>query len=222
MTKGFVTGLLGAIGVLGAASAPAALVILNSIHVRSGEAPDGWTLKSNRGAPDVSAIDDAGGKVIRLKSNKSSFALERSVDVDLARFPYLSWNWKVSQLPKGGDFRRSATDDQAAQVLVAFSDRRVLTYLWDTSAPKGIMESASAIPLVHIWAFVCRSGASELNRWIPESRNIVEDFKKAYNRPPPRVKGIRLQINSQHTGTSAESYFGEVSFRSAADRAAAQ
>ena len=216
MTKGLVAGLLGVAFGLGAASAPAALVILNSVHVRAGEAPDGWTLKANRGTPDVSAIEDAGGKVIRLKSHKSSFALERGVDVDLDRFPYLTWNWKVSELPAGGDFRRSATDDQAAQVMVAFSDRHILTYLWDTSAPQGTMESASAIPLVHIWAFVCRSGASELNRWIPESRNIVEDYKKAYNRPPPRVKGIRLQINSQHTGTSAESYFGEVSFRATA------
>ena len=216
MTNGLVAGLLGVAVGLGAASAPAALVILNSVHVRAGEAPDGWTLKANRGTPDVSAIEDAGGKVIRLKSHKSSFALERSVDVDLDKFPYLAWNWKVSELPAGGDFRRSATDDQAAQVMVAFSDRHILTYLWDTSAPQGTMESASAIPLVHIWAFVCRSGASELNRWIPESRNIVEDYKKAYNRPPPRVKGIRLQINSQHTGTSAESYFGEVSFRATA------
>ena len=34
-------------------------------------------------------------------------------------------------------------------------------------------------------------------------------------KPAPRVKGLRLQINSQHTGTVAESYFGEVAFRSA-------
>jgi hypothetical protein len=28
------------------------------------------------------------------------------------------------------------------------------------------------------------------------------------------VKGVRIQINSQHTATVAESYFGEVVFRS--------
>jgi hypothetical protein len=28
------------------------------------------------------------------------------------------------------------------------------------------------------------------------------------------VKGLRIQINSQHTGTMAESYFGDVAFRS--------
>ena len=47
-----------------------------------------------------------------------------------------------------------------------------------------------------------------------ESRNVAADYERAYGRVAPRVKGLRLQINSQHTGTTAESYFGEVAFRS--------
>ena len=99
-------------------------------------------------------------------------------------------------------------------MLVAFADKRVLSYIWDTTAPAGTMESASSIPLVHIYAVVCRSGATDLNRWLTESRNLAGDYEKAYGRPAPRVKGIRLQINTQHTGTSAESCFSEVAFRS--------
>ena len=135
-------------------------------------------------------------------------------DVDPAEMPWLTWHWKVTQLPGGGDFRRASTDDQAAQILVAFADKRILTYIWDTSAPKGTMQSASNIPLVHIFAVVCRSGGAEVNKWITESRNVAADYERAYGRPAPRVKGLRLQINSQHTGTTAESYFGEVAFRS--------
>ena len=130
------------------------------------------------------------------------------------QMPWLTWRWKVTELPRGGDFRRARTDDQAAQVLVAFSDRRVLTYIWDTTAPKGTMQSASSLPLVHIFAVVCQSGAEVMNQWIAESRNVREDYERAFGRTAPKVKGVRLQINSQHTGTSAESYFGEVAFRS--------
>jgi hypothetical protein len=96
---------------------------------------------------------------------------------------------------------------------VAFTDRRVLTYLWDSTAPKDTMQSASSIPLVHIFAIVCRSGAAELNQWLNESRNVAEDYQRAYGRRAPRVKGLRLQINSQHTGTVAESWFAQVAFR---------
>jgi len=172
-----------------------------------------WQIKMNHGNPNISVCTET-ESCLHLKSVRSSFALEHSVDVDPAQMPYLTWRWKVAQLPSGGDFRRASSDDQAAQVLVAFSDRHVLTYIWDSSAPKGTMQYASNIPLVRIFAVVCQSGAAEMNKWVAESRNIADDYHRAYGRIAPRVKGLRLQINSQHTGTVAESYFGEVAFRS--------
>jgi hypothetical protein len=192
-----------------------ALVILNATAAMPGRLPEGWQLKVNRGTPDITLIGESSGRVLRFKSRKSSFALERGVDVDVNQFPLLTWTWKVSELPAGGDFRRASSDDQAAQVLVAFADRRILTYIWDSSAPKGASQSASSIPLVHIFAVVCRSGREELNQWLPEAHDLAQDYRRAFDRPPARVKGIRLQINSQHTGSSAESYFGDISFRSA-------
>jgi hypothetical protein len=171
-------------------------------------------IKVHFGRPDISVCTDA-ESCLHLKSVKASFALEHSVNVDPAQMPWLAWKWKVTQIPAGGDFRRASTDDQAAQVLVAFDDNRIVTYIWDTTAPQETMQSASNIPLVHIYAVVCRSGAAEANRWVSEVRNVAADYQRAYKRPAPRVKGLRLQINSQHTGTIAESYFGEIAFRGA-------
>jgi hypothetical protein len=146
---------------------------------------------------------------------RASFGLERDLDVDPLQMPYLSWTWKVTRIPANGDFRHAATDDQAAQVLVAFADRRVVSYIWDSSAPKGTEQNASFIPLVHVFDIVCESGAADANRWISESRNVAADYQRAYGKLPSRVKGIRIQINSQHTGDVAESYFGDVAFHSA-------
>ena len=190
-----------------------AFIVLNTAQWGSGRLPMDWQIKMNHGKPDISVCNEA-ESCLHLKSVKSSFALEHSVDVDPSQMPFLTWRWKVAQLPGGGDFRHASSDDQAAQVLVGFSDKRILTYIWDSSAPKGTMQSASNIPLVHIYAVVCQSGAAEANKWIAESRNIAADYERAYGKPAPRVKGLRLQINSQHTGTVAESYFGEVAFRS--------
>jgi len=53
-----------------------------------------------------------------------------------------------------------------------------------------------------------------MNRWVEENRNVAADYEQAFGRPAPRIKGLRLQINPQHTGTDAESYFGQVAFRS--------
>ena len=202
-------------GVLAANVLPLAFFVFDTRTARAGRLPDEWRIKVNRGAPEVRVIDETQGAVIQLKSRRSSFALERAVDIDPERLPYLTWRWKVATLPRGADFRQATTDDQAAQILVAFTDRRILSYLWDSTAPKDTMQSATSIPLLHIFAVICRSGPAELNQWLSESRNLSDDYQKAYGRRPPRLKGIRLQINTQHTGSSAESYFGDVAFRNA-------
>jgi hypothetical protein len=199
--------------ILQAETSQLAFIVLNTGSWASGRLPSDWMINVHHGRPDLSVCDD-GSSCLRLKSISSSFALEHTVDVDPARMPWLTWRWKVARLPEGGDFRKASTDDQAAQVLVAFEDKRILTYIWDTSAPKGSMQSASHIPLVRIYAVVCQSGSAESNKWITESRNVAADYERAYGKTAPRVKGLRLQINSQHTGSTAESYFGEVAFRS--------
>jgi hypothetical protein len=199
---------------LQAYNSPLATIVLSTASLTEGRLPSDWQVKVNHGRPDVSVCQDTEGPCLHLKSVKASFALERPVDVDPSQTPYLSWRWKVTQLPNGGDFRRSSTDDQAAQVLVAFADRRVVTYIWDTSAPKETAESASNIPLVHVFAVVCESGGAAAHRWLSENRNVAADYTRAYGKPAPRIKGLRIQINSQHTGSTAESYFGDVAFRS--------
>jgi len=191
-----------------------AVILLSAANLGAGRLPADWSIKVNSGKPDVSVCNDAEGPCLHLKSVKASFSLERGLDVDPAQTPFLSWHWKVAQLPERGDFRHSATDDQAAQVLVAFADRRILTYIWDSNAPKGMAQSSSSIPLVHIFAVVCQSGAAEANRWITEKHNVAADYERAFGRVVPHIKGVRLQINSQHTGSVAESYFGELAFHS--------
>jgi len=192
-----------------------AVILLNPRNWDESQVPADWHLKVNHGKPDFRICKDGSGSAIRLKSVDSSFALERGADVNPYETRYLTWTWKVTQLPAGGDFRRAATDDQAAQVLVAFADRRVLAYIWDTSAPKGTEQSSGFLPIVRIFAIVCESGAAGAGRWLPEVRDVAGDYERAFGKPAPHVKGLRLQINAQHTGTIAESYFGEVAFRNA-------
>jgi len=193
-----------------------AVIVLSAANMAPGRLPADWQVKVNHGRPDISACKDTEGACVRLRSVKASFSLERGIDVDPSATPYLAWTWKVTQLPPSGDFRKAATDDQAAQLLVAFADRRILTYIWDSNAPKGTVQSASSIPMVHVFAVVAESGTGEANRWVPEIHNVAADYERAFGKAAPHVKGLRLQINSQHTGATAESYFGEVAFRSTA------
>lgn len=175
--------------------------------------PNGWQLKEKSGKADFAIIKDGDIHALKLKSADTSFSIQKEVDVDVRQYPVLTWKWKVTRLPAGGDFRRSKTDDQAAQLFLGFSKTKAIVYIWDTTAPQGLMEDAPAPPFMTIKAVVMRSGASETGRWIAETRNVYEDYKKLFGSEPPHIAGIRMQINSQHTETSAESYFADVAFK---------
>ncbi|MDD5224816.1 MAG: DUF3047 domain-containing protein [bacterium] len=175
--------------------------------------PQGWQLKEKSGKADFSVVKDDDLSALWLRSADTSFSIQKEVKVDLKQYPVLSWKWKVTRLPKGGDFRETRTDDQAAQLFLAFTKTKSIVYIWDTTAPEGLMSEAIAPPLMTIKLVVVRSGPAELGKWVTETRNIFEDYRKLYGEEPPSVKAMRLQINSQHTGTSAESCFADVIFK---------
>jgi Protein of unknown function (DUF3047) len=178
----------------------------------NGGHPSGWQLHEKTGKADYKVVQDSGIPALRLRSEDTSFALQKAVDINPSLYPVLSWKWKVTKLPDGGDFRKSNADDQAAQIFLAFSNRKTIAYIWDTTAPAGAVENASAVPFVSVKAIVVRSGSGDAGRWITETRNVWDDYKALYGDDPPVLAGIRIQINSQHTATSGESYFADLAF----------
>ena len=61
---------------------------------------------------------------------------------------------------------------------------------------------------------VVRSGEADLGRWLTETRNVYDDYKRIYGEEPGETVGaVAISINSQNTHSRAESYFGEILFR---------
>jgi hypothetical protein len=174
--------------------------------------PFGWQLKERSGKANLAVIKDGDIHALRMRSVNDSFAIQKRVNVSTRQFPIISWKWKVIALPEGGDLRRSNTDDQAAQLFLAFASRKIIVYLWDTTAPQGFIADAKAPPFMQAKAIVVRSGPAETGKWLTETRNAYEDFKQLFGEEPPPITGIRLQINSQHTETTGESLFADVVF----------
>ncbi len=174
--------------------------------------PQGWRLKEKTGEAEFKILKEDGETVAFFRSVASSFSLERPLSVDPKRYPYLSWRWKVLRLPLGGDVRLKKKNDQAAQLLIAFEGRKIISYIWDTAAPEGFIHDESiGWPVnLKIRSITVKSGASDLNRWVSFRRNIVEDYQNLFTEDPPLIKGLRFQINSQNTGTVAETLFSGI------------
>jgi hypothetical protein len=172
--------------------------------------PQGWELTVNKGEPQLQLVQAAGKQALRMRSDQASFSLQKKIHISLQASPFLVWDWKVTELPKGGDFRRSGSDDQAAQLIIAFSSSHFLSYIWDSTAPQGMIAAASAPLFKKIFAVVMQSGTQGLGTWITERRNLIDDYKQAYGEEPEAIEGVRIQINSQHTRSRAESYWHSV------------
>ena len=195
-------------------------VVVADFAQAGGQIPGEWELSENKGKADLALVPDGDGEALRLRSRSSSYSLQKSVEIDLKKTPFLQWQWKVTELPQGGDFRKEDTNDQAAQLLVVFSwgtfKKEVVAYIWDSTAPKGTTgkdPSSSYVPFLTVHTVVVESGNTESGRWVTMTRNVAEDYKRLFGHAPDKVVGIRLQINSQHTKSRAESYWRSLTFK---------
>jgi Protein of unknown function (DUF3047) len=181
--------------------------------------PGEWK-EQNWGKPayDFEIVSDNGQPVLRLRSKGDSSTISRDLKalVDLEETPTLEWRWKVITLPTGGNACQKSTDDQAAQVYVAWlrvpeSVRsRIIGYVWDSTATAGtICKSQKTSTVTYV---VLRSGSDDLGKWITERRNVAEDFRRIYGEAPDKPTGLSLGIDSDDTRSSAESFIGPVIF----------
>lgn len=179
--------------------------------------PAGWELIEFSGRAAVELVRSEVGVAVRLESDRTSFALHRDAIVDLRKFPFLSWAWRVNRLPDGGDVRDRRTDDQAAQVYVIFprwptprlaSD--VIGYVWDSRAPVGTRVQSPKASNVKV--IVLESGRARIGTWQHEVRNVAEDYQALFGRQPPRVGKVALMIDSNDTASRAEALIADLAF----------
>jgi len=215
--------LVGALLCAAAASAQSgnAIIVENWAKQPPGKRgiPEGWQ-GQNWGSPkhDFTVESESADSVLHLKSDNDSSTITKEIKVDVRQYPILQWRWKVVLLPKGGDARRKETDDQAAQLYVTFPRfpsavrSRVIGYIWDTTAPAGAIFPSQKVSTVTF--VVVRSGDADLGKWLPETRNVLEDYRRIYGEGPGESVGaVSISINSQNNSTRAESFFGEILFR---------
>jgi hypothetical protein len=217
---GLLAGALAAL-VSAAGAQPASIVVENWSKPQVGARgiPPGWQ-GQKWGSPkyDFTVVAESPTKALEIKSDNDSSTISKEVEVDVKQYPVLEWRWKVVTLPPRGDARKAATDDEAAQLYVTFPRfpaavrSRIIGYIWDSNVPAG---SIFPSPKVGSITFVVvRSGGADLGKWLTETRNVYEDYKRIYGEEPGEsVAAVSISSNSQNTAARAAAFFGEILFR---------
>jgi hypothetical protein len=175
--------------------------------------PGGWKGQS-WGLPSYNfeIVSDGGQSVLRLKSAGESSTISRDLNggIDLKETPIIKWSWKAIALPSGGNACQKETDDQAAQLYVAWLRSRIIGYIWDSTAPIGtICKSQKMHGVTYV---IVASGAKQLGKWVAESRNVLRDFQRIYGETPDKPSTLALSIDSDDTGSNADSLIGTIAF----------
>ena len=142
----------------------------------------------------------------------------------------------MNELINGADNTQKHSEDSPVRVVVSFEgdidkltlDDRLffdnirlftgqqlpyatLMYIWENRAPKG-----SVIANLHtsrVKMIVAESGRDKLGNWQEVTRNLREDFKRAFGEEPGRITAIGIMTDTDNTGENVHAYYGDIVFR---------
>ena len=220
-----------------ATSAPRTVTAF-SLAQPSGTFPGGWQpwrLSKLKRLTSYELVDYNGTVVVKALSAASASGLIHPLDLDPREAPILQWRWKVPQLIAGADNARRSTEDAPVRVVISFDgdidslpieermffDRiravtghrmpyATLMYIWENQAERGrVIQNPHT---ARIQMIVAESGAARTGIWKLETRNVYEDYKRAFGKPPGRIKAIAIMTDTDNTGETVEAYYGDIAF----------
>ena len=207
------------------------------------EQPPGWeplVFKKIEQHTRYDLVSDDGIVVIRAVSADAASGLIRKIQINPMEYPIVEWRWKVANILQKGDVSKKAGDDYPARIYITFVydpsklsfGNRVkyktakllygeypptgaINYIWgnhaviDTIVPNPYTDRAMMIAV--------DSGEGKINQWVTQRRNLLQDYRKAFQTDPPMISGVAIMTDTDNTGESATAYYGDIIFRRASN-----
>ena len=200
--------------------------------------PAGWEPLTFRKVPRptrYAVVQDGQGWVLEARSEAAASALYRPLDLDLRAHPRLTWRWKIDNVLVTADARTKQGDDYPARVYVAFRydptrasawertkygayrlfygtypPQAALNYVWDSRLPVGTALDNAYTDRAKM--IVVRSGGAEVGRWLTETRNVLDDYRRLFGGDPPPVAGVAVMTDTDDTGERAVAWYDALAF----------
>lgn len=176
----------------------------------------GWENHSFEGHTSYELVQDGDITVLKAESNASASGLINRTRIDLAKTPYLNWQWKVDK----SLYRLAETlkegDDFAARIYIIvdggvfFWNTLALNYVWSSSQP---INSLWDNPFTSNAKMIAvQTGNKNSNQWQTEKKNIRKDLRKAYGKDIRIIDAIAIMTDTDNSGQKATAYYGDIFF----------
>ena len=200
--------------------------------------PQGWhvlKLGSLKNLTEYKFVEDGGAIVLSARAENAASGLIQDVKIDVTKTPVMQFRWKITKLIDGADNAVAAKEDSPVRIILGFDgDKSKHTLGEKTSSALAKAATGRELPyaqLVYVWAntypvgtvipnphtkrvrmLVAVSGSGEAGKWVTLSRNVVEDFKKAFGEEPGTLTDVGILTDTDNTGGSAEAWYGDIKF----------
>lgn len=232
-----VIGLLCAAASATEAAQPQAAPEIPRFSATKGEGlPAGWEhvpLASYKAVTEYSTTAADGQTALRALAHGSASLLVTRIDFDPHRYPVLSWRWKIVRNVAAADSRERKREDAPARVMVSFDgDSRKLSLKERVTASAAESISGQPFPyaeLMYIWGnkvavdsltpsllstriqmIAVGSDDAGVGEWQSYTRNLVDDYKRAFGEEPGHVVAIKVMTDTDNTGGEAEALYGDI------------
>lgn len=198
-----------------------------------------WILSRFKRETEYRLVEEEGVRVVEAHADRSASGLTTHLHLDPRVCRHLSWRWRIEAPIAEADLRKAAKDDAPARVFVVFEgDRKrfdfqerffsakiklvtgedlpyaTLTYSWNDRLPAGsIFESPHTS---RIRSIVLDNGGAPLGQWVAVKRDLVADFRAAFNEEPGDILSISLLTDGDNTRQTARAWYGDIALQAAA------
>lgn len=160
------------------------------------------------------------GHILLVESkNSSGFILTMPIRVDLNKLPVMRWRWRVISNLDLPD-KAEDPDDQPGVIYIGDGTRvrqHSVGYRWECNTRIGCMRTDRYRGGLSTVRSICmRNRSTPIGRWVEDERNVLEDFKAAFDRPPAEGFILCIGANSQNSKSHTRLEIDYIEFRPAA------
>lgn len=209
--------------------------------------PAGWSpllITRSKKRTEYRLVSEAGRTILHAQANAAASGLMQETSLDPLHYPWLQWRWKIADLLKSADNYQREAEDSPVRIVLAFDGNKdalsftdqimfetgklvsgrdlpyaTLMYIWENKAPVDTVINNSRTGRIKM--MVAASGNSGVGRWQNFSRNIVDDYARAFGEKPGRLIGIGVMTDTDNTEESIEAWYGDILLLAQQQQAAA-
>jgi hypothetical protein len=203
--------------------------------------PPGWEpikINDQKKPTAYDLVDDGGTVVLHAVADAAASLVGVHTAFDLKAAPVLAWRWRISRLITTADNAVASKEDSPVRIVLEFEgDKSKLSFSDRSAMAAGKVLSGRELPyatLMYIWSnqepvskvianprsqrvemVVASSGASGVGAWQTLSRNVIDDYRRAFKEEPGKLTGVAVLTDTDNTGEKVEAWYGDLRFTAA-------